>query len=119
MQLKINPNIYLDMLLQAESSIKDRILAEKQKEVDEYNKTWCVKLGIYKKATLENYNKIKNGSFLNEVYWSEIALQDLQKDICKVKFVIKTMTTKDKLEVDDIEVSVKQLMYLDKFKAKE
>ncbi len=119
MKVKISANAYYDMLLQAESSIKDRILAEKQKEVDDYNKTWCVKLGIYKKATLEKYDKIKNGSFLNEVYWSEVALQDIQRDIRKVKFVIKHTITKDKLEADDIEVSVKQLMYLDKFKVKE
>lgn len=111
MKIKLNLNTYLNMLCEAENDLTTRILLEKQAEIDEYNNSWLVKLGLFKKGTLENYYDIQSDSYLNEVYWSEGELKNIKRKLEALYFAIKE-SSKDYGDIIDVEVTAEHLMYL-------
>lgn len=111
MKIKLNLNTYLNLLYEAENDLTTRILLEKQAEIDKYNNSWLVKLGLFREGTLENYYKIQSDSYMNKVSWSEGELKNIKQKLEALYFAIKE-SSKDYVDIRWVEVTAEHLMYL-------
>lgn len=112
MKIKINPDVFLNMLVEAEQVLKDRLLFEKQVEITEYNNALFVRLGLSKKATIENHEKLIE-PFSSNSYWTDAKIYALEKKIQALLFAIKRSAMEFK-ELDDIVVDSDYFAYLNK-----
>ena len=117
MKIKLNSTIYLNMLLKAETALKQRHFLEKQAEIDKFNKSWLVKFKLCKKATMENHLEVIN-IWRNKSFWMQGKINLIEDEVETILFAMRS-SSKEFMELQSIEVDADVLSYLNKIISKQ